>query len=217
MATTTISKAFTKQPLHGDDPTKWRVEHSVSNMATCQQAACKREGTRIAKGELRIGTHTWFEADEKYVWLWRHWSVLASFQCQCTVGGRLIFIHRGCVTPHQIRGLQTLSGGKPDAVPGFSSISSESQEQVRLALENGKVADKEFQDVRPDLAKPGGSVGNHEIRDAVGYKVDVAKRSAGCRNSTCREDDMKIVKGELRLGITRDWDGDHITWVYKHW
>jgi hypothetical protein len=44
-------------------------------MATCQQAACKRAKTKIAKGELRIGTHTLFDRDEEQRWYmaWRHW------------------------------------------------------------------------------------------------------------------------------------------------
>jgi hypothetical protein len=50
------------------------------------------------------------------------------------------------------------------------------------------------------------------------YKVDVATRgTAACRNSDCPEGATKIAKGELRLGISVPFDGEHESWVYKHW
>ena len=33
------------------------LEHSISDRAGCQQAKCKREGVKIQKGELRLGTN----------------------------------------------------------------------------------------------------------------------------------------------------------------
>jgi len=124
---------------------------------------------------------------------------------------------RGCATKAQIEGLKTLSGDNPDDIPGYVNLSPESQEQVRLALEEGKVPDKEFKDIRSDLVKfVGGASG--EIRNAVGYKVEKTTRgSAGCRNDVCKGQGIKILKGELRLGIATMWDGEHMTWVYKHW
>jgi hypothetical protein len=50
------------------------------------------------------------------------------------------------------------------------------------------------------------------------YKVDIATRgTASCRKSDCPMGAVKIVKGELRLGISVPYDGDHSSWVYKHW
>jgi hypothetical protein len=50
-------------------------EHALTGMATYQQASCKRAGSKIAKGELRIGTNTIFDRDEEVRWYmaWRHW------------------------------------------------------------------------------------------------------------------------------------------------
>ncbi|KAF2438157.1 glucocorticoid receptor-like (DNA-binding domain), partial [Karstenula rhodostoma CBS 690.94] len=181
--------------LDGDEAPHWRVEHATSGMSTCNQAQCKSKGIKIEKGELRVGTHTWHTVEEKYFWAWRHWR---------------------CATPHQIRGLQSISNSELAKVPGYERISEESREQLKLALEEGKVNDKDFKDIRPDLVKGGGYMG--EIRDAVGYKVDVSPSArAGCRAAACKEQGNKIVKGELRLGILRLFDGEHESYVYKHW
>ncbi|KAJ4299355.1 hypothetical protein N0V90_004600 [Kalmusia sp. IMI 367209] len=195
MATATTTKTSATYATDGDDAPKWRIEHSVSNQAVCNQAACKRAGTKMAKGELRIGTHAWHETEQKFYWQWRHWA---------------------CATKHQIQGLDTISDGDPTKVPGYERISEESREQLKLALEEGKILDKEFKDIRPDLVQFGGYGG--EITDAVGYKVEVTKRAAaGCRGAACKEQGAKIAKGYLRLGIARIFDGEHETWQYKHW
>jgi len=48
--------------------------------------------------------------------------------------------------------------------------------------------------------------------------VDVASRgTAGCRYADCPGGGAKIAKGELRLGICVPFDGEHSSWVYKHW
>jgi hypothetical protein len=50
------------------------------------------------------------------------------------------------------------------------------------------------------------------------YKADVATRgTAACRNADCPEGATKIAKGELRLGLSVPFDGDHESWQYKHW
>ncbi|KAJ4349507.1 uncharacterized protein N0V89_008123 [Didymosphaeria variabile] len=121
---------------------------------------------------------------------------------------------RGCATPHQIGGLKSLSAGDVAKVPGYERISEESREQLALALEEGKVIDKEFKDIRPDLVK----TYQGEIRDAIGYKVEVTPSArAGCRAAACKDLGIKIQKGELRLGILRPFDGEHVSFVYKHW
>lgn len=177
---------------------KWRLEHASSGTATCHQAACKRDKVLIAKGELRIGTHSLFENDGVSRWYmaWRHW---------------------GCGTPHQIRGLKEVTGDDPTNAPGYDRLSPEAQEQVRLAFEEGKVTDKTFKGVNTDLAKVAKRY-DGEITDAESYKVDVASRStAGCRNSDCPDNGVKIQKGELRLGFLVPYDGEHSSWRYKHW
>lgn len=94
--------------------------------------------------------------------------------------------------------------------------SEESREQLKLAMEQGKITDKTFKDIRLELVQPGKYMG--ELQDAVGYKVEVSPSArAGCRATACKEHGSKIAKGELRLGILRQFDGEHESFVYKHW
>jgi hypothetical protein len=55
--------------------TNYSAEHASNGRSGCQQAACKRAGIKIEKGELRIGTHTLFDRDGENRWYiaWRHW------------------------------------------------------------------------------------------------------------------------------------------------
>ncbi|USP78990.1 gfo idh moca family protein [Curvularia clavata] len=176
---------------------KWRLEHAGNGNAVCQQAACKRSNTKIAKGELRIGTHTLFDRDGERRWYmaWRHW---------------------GCATKHQIAGLKETTGNDPTKAPGFDKLSPESQEQVRLAFEEGMPTDKTFKGICEERAKDAPKYAR-EYTDATGYKADVASRAAACRGHNCLSEGVKITKGELRLGIYVDFDGEHCSTYYKHW
>lgn len=108
-----------------------------------------------------------------------------------------------------------MAGSDVTKTPGYDRLSPESQGQLRLVFEDGRVADKGFKDIRPDLAGSASmSGGGREIRDADGYKVDMPARPAGCRASECAN---KIVRGELGVGFLRNFDGEHMSWVYKHW
>ncbi|KAF2998242.1 hypothetical protein E8E13_005936 [Curvularia kusanoi] len=178
----------------GSEEPKYRVEHASNRKATCNQAACKRAGSLIAKGELRIGTHTLFDRDGERRWCmaWRHWA---------------------CATKHQLRGLKEVTNNDATKAPGYDRLSPESQAQLKLALEEGCIVDKTFKDIRPDLAAATATFGG-EITNAIGYKIDMPTRPAGCRANECSD---KIVKGELRVGFLKPFDGDHATWVYKHW
>jgi hypothetical protein len=121
---------------------------------------------------------------------------------------------RACATRHQIKGLREMAGNDVTKTPGYDRLSLESQEQLKLAFEDGRVAGKDFKDIRSDLAGSAPSSGAREIRDAEGYKVDMPVRPAGCRVSECEN---KVVRGELRVGFLRNFDGEHMSWVYKHW
>ena len=81
-----------------------------------------------------------------------------------------------------------------------------------------EVPDKNFKDIRTDLVKAVDDGYNGEFNDATGYKVEVTKQGrAGCRGISCKEQEVKILKGELRLGILRSQDGEADTYYYKHW
>ncbi|EUC43031.1 hypothetical protein COCMIDRAFT_101987 [Bipolaris oryzae ATCC 44560] len=181
----------------GDEGPKWRLDHADTGSAICQQAACKRNESKIVKGELRIGTRTLFDNGIQSRWYmaWRHW---------------------GCATKHQIAGLKETTENDPTKAPGYDRLSPESQEQVRLAFEKGMPVDKGFKDIREDLAKNSRKYAK-EYRDAEGYKADVATRAAACRGGDCVSDNIKIIKGHLRLGILVNFDGEHVTPYYKHW
>jgi hypothetical protein len=122
--------------------------------------------------------------------------------------------HWGCATPHQLRGVKELTGNDPMKAPGYDRLSADSQEQVRLAFENGKIIDKDFKGIHADLAGIAPMYGPREILNAEGYKGDMPVRAAGCRASECSN---KVVKSELRVGFLKPFDGEHSTWVYKHW
>ncbi|KAI4644886.1 hypothetical protein J4E93_005684 [Alternaria ventricosa] len=177
-----------------DEGPKWRLEQASTGRATCSQAACKRSQIKIAKGELRIGTHTLFEPEARWYMAWRHW---------------------GCATKHQIAGLKETTGNDPTKAPGYDRLSPESQEQVRLAFE-GQPVDKNFKGIREDLAKDAQRYAK-EYTDVSFYKVDVAGRACACRGSDCLSKNVKITKGELRLGLSVPFDGEHESMVYKHW
>lgn len=113
--------------------------------------------------------------------------------------------------------MKLLAGNKPEVVPGFAMLSPEAQEQLRLAFEEEMVLDKDFKGTRADLSKGGGG-NDGTIRDVQEYKVEAASTGrAGCRAPTCKDNSIKILKGELRVGFLIDFDGEHMTWQYKHW
>jgi hypothetical protein len=126
-------------------------------------------------------------------------------------------LRRGCITPAAIKGMKLLAGEKPEEIPGFAKLSPEAEEQVRLAFEEEKVPDKGFKGTRADLAKGSGS-SYRVIRDVQNYKVESASTGrAGCRAPACKDNSIKIFKGELRVGFLVPLDGEHMIWQYKHW
>ncbi|CAI6342168.1 unnamed protein product [Periconia digitata] len=196
MATASSTAAADAERKPPDDP-KYRLEHSVSSTAGCNRAACHRSGTKIAKGELRIGTLGLLVNEDKYFYQWRHW---------------------GCATKAQVKKMIVLAEENPAKVPGYEFISAESQEQVRLAFEQGDVVDRGFEDVRTDLCRSFGMASDETI-NAIGFKVEVTTRaSAFCRSIACKAlKNEKMAKGELRLGLLTVFQGDHTSWCYKHW
>lgn len=81
-------------------------------------------------------------------------------------GHVISLLHRACATGPQIKGLKAITEDDATKTPGYDRLSPEAQEQVRLALETGKVADKEFKGVDAELAKVPRRYSG-EIRDAT--------------------------------------------------
>ncbi|KAK5229285.1 hypothetical protein LTR47_007887 [Exophiala xenobiotica] len=49
------------------------------------------------------------------------------------------------------------------------------------------------------------------------YRMEMAKTGrSGCQNSKCKNEGVKIEKGEFRFG-TQAFINGHFTWVWKHW
>ena len=48
------------------------IEHAKTGRAGCQNTACKAAGSKILKGELRMGTLVWLKG-EIQAWMWKHW------------------------------------------------------------------------------------------------------------------------------------------------
>lgn len=111
--------------------------------------------------------------------------------------------------------MKETTGNDPTKAPGYERLSPESQEQVQLAFQ-GQPVDKNFKGIREDLARDAQRYAK-EYTDVSFYKVDVAGRACACRGSDCLAKNVKITKGELRLGLSIPFDGEHESMVYKHW
>jgi hypothetical protein len=138
-----------------------------------------------------------------------HYIEASQAHCVCTDKTR------GCATKHQIAGLKETTGNDPTKAPGYDRLSPDSQEQVRLAFE-GEPVSKDFKGIREDLAKDAQRYAK-EYTDVSFYKVDVASRASACRGGDCLAKNVKITKGELRLGLSVPFDREHESMVYKHW
>jgi len=112
----------------------YRIERAVTGRATCKDAVCKKNGVKIDKGDLRLGT--WVTIQENASWAWKHW---------------------GCVTGKQIENLRTaLEDPKTpgtymwDAMDGLEDegeknpLSEEQKEKVKRAITQGFIDPQDF-------------------------------------------------------------------------
>ncbi|KAK9366817.1 hypothetical protein V1509DRAFT_654426 [Lipomyces kononenkoae] len=99
----------------------YRIENAKQGRAGCKGPACKSEGVKIGKGELRLGVFVTIGDNQS--WQWRHWS---------------------CVTPQVIQNIKTKVESLPEGLDGYDDISAEDQQRVAGALEDGHVADTEY-------------------------------------------------------------------------
>ncbi|KAK9347072.1 hypothetical protein V1522DRAFT_402960 [Lipomyces starkeyi] len=99
----------------------YRIENAKQGRAGCKGPACKSEGVKIGKGELRLGVFVTIGDNQS--WQWRHWS---------------------CVTPQVIQNIKTKVESLPEGLDGYDEISAEDQKRVVGALEEGHVADSEY-------------------------------------------------------------------------
>ncbi|KIN07976.1 hypothetical protein OIDMADRAFT_110631 [Oidiodendron maius Zn] len=59
--------------------TNW-LETASSGRAVCRATECKKNGIKIDKDELRMGT--WVEFEERGSWQWKHWGCVTGHQLQ---------------------------------------------------------------------------------------------------------------------------------------
>ena len=93
--------------------------------------------------------------------------LLTERKCDYHACSMLTLHQRGCATKFQIRGLKEVTGGDATKAPGYDRLSSDAQEQVRLAFENEDVVDKDFKGIDANLAKVPKKYGG-EIQNATG-------------------------------------------------
>ncbi|KAH8816821.1 hypothetical protein F5884DRAFT_853250 [Xylogone sp. PMI_703] len=58
----------------------YRVETASSARAVCRSSECSKNGVKIGKGELRLGT--WVPFQDRGSWAWRHWGCVTGKQLQ---------------------------------------------------------------------------------------------------------------------------------------
>lgn len=50
------------------------------------------------------------------------------------------------------------------------------------------------------------------------YRIEVSPNNrAGCKNADCKDQGVKIVKGDLRFGVLVELPGGNSSWAYRHW
>ncbi|KAK9448102.1 uncharacterized protein V1518DRAFT_419656 [Limtongia smithiae] len=109
----------------------YRVEIAKQSRATCRGKECKVNGTKIEKGELRLGV--FLQGTEFQAWQWRHWN---------------------CVTPRVLANVKESIPTASD-LDGFDLIGEENQARITTALEEGHVADEDYTgDVSKNRYKP---------------------------------------------------------------
>ncbi|KAL1857895.1 hypothetical protein Plec18167_001701 [Paecilomyces lecythidis] len=109
-------------------------EEASTGRAGCQNKECKDQKIKIAKGEFRLGT--WVDTERFQSFFWRHW---------------------GCVTPKIVAGLKESldeANGDYSGIDGYDELSSENQDKVREAIEQGHISDSDWKgDV--EMNRPG--------------------------------------------------------------
>ncbi|KAI8867390.1 zf-PARP-domain-containing protein [Ramicandelaber brevisporus] len=95
----------------------YRIEYAKSQRSSCKGGKSCTDKS-INKGELRLGSEA--EVGSHTSVYWRHWR---------------------CVTGKQLQNLQEAHGDDVESIEGFSSLSAEDKDKVRLAVSSGVNAD----------------------------------------------------------------------------
>lgn len=118
------------------------AELAKSARAGCKNTECKKEGLKIEKGEIRVGT--WVEIKEHGGWQWRHWYV--HFICSNCMIPKLMYEFRGCTTPKILANIKENINDYDD-VDGYDELEPEHKKMIEEALEAGHVPDADWRGV----------------------------------------------------------------------
>ncbi|KAF9508129.1 hypothetical protein BS47DRAFT_1303166 [Hydnum rufescens UP504] len=134
----------------------YRIELAKSKQAACKgPKPCK--GTKIQKGELRMGVVVDFRGHSTFQW--RHW---------------------GCVTPAVLSNMKKKHPEVED-LDGFEDLDDGFQAKIETAWQEGHVADEDI----PDSARKGPDDTN-EDEDDDKKKKTASKRKAAPRKKKAR-------------------------------
>ncbi|AEO54679.1 hypothetical protein MYCTH_2297494 [Thermothelomyces thermophilus ATCC 42464] len=119
----------------------YRIEISPSGRAGCQVSACKKEGKKIAKGELRLGSWVEYREQDRGGWQWRHW---------------------GCVSGEQVVHIQQKIGKDSngeyrwDAIDGWEDLEDrpDIREKIKRVIRQGHIDPEDFNG-DPEMNVPG--------------------------------------------------------------
>ncbi|KAL2169718.1 hypothetical protein VTG60DRAFT_5771 [Thermothelomyces hinnuleus] len=119
----------------------YRIEISPSGRAGCQVSACKKEGKKIAKGELRLGSWVEYREQDRGGWQWRHW---------------------GCVSGEQVVNIQQKIGKDSngeyrwDAIDGWEDLEDrpDIREKIKRVIRQGHIDPEDFNG-DPEMNVPG--------------------------------------------------------------
>jgi len=161
----------------------YRVEVTKQGRAGCKgPKPCN--GTKIQKGELRVGTFVQIPSgggETRDSWQWRHW---------------------GCVTKKVLANL--MNSGPLEDLDGFEDIGDEYQEKMRKAWENGEVAPDDI----PESAK---KPKEGEDTEAVGSSSSPVKDKKAVKKKSAKaaddEEEPKPKKAKKsKKAVTSDDD-----------
>uniref|UniRef100_V5ET49 PARP-type domain-containing protein n=2 Tax=Kalmanozyma brasiliensis (strain GHG001) TaxID=1365824 RepID=V5ET49_KALBG len=101
----------------------YRIEYSANNRAACKGAKpCK--GTKIKKGEMRLGTLVEIQGNQSFA-----------------------YRHYGCITSQVIRNIKEKDGiTDPVDLDGFEELIPADQAKLRRAFAEGHVAEEDIPD-----------------------------------------------------------------------
>ncbi|KAF8321988.1 uncharacterized protein EI90DRAFT_2937645 [Cantharellus anzutake] len=145
----------------------YRLEVSANNRAACKgPKPCT--GTKILKGEVRLGSLVDFRGHT--TWSWKHWRVIS-----------------GCASKKVIENMKK-KHPDPEDIDGYEYLNPTQQAKIRTAWETGHVADE---DIPPSARKPEGEGGDEEEEEEEEETGKKKKKKAPAKKRTAKQDEVR--------------------------